>query len=126
MYRVRGFDAGPNDAATAREGGALVDSGGSVGDGGPCDAILSDLAAKKAKAIICTLGEVSDCSSSLADECGCAVFVGVESSITANDYAAAIDQAKSAGCTGACDVCPSVPVRGSCIETGSSFTCSPP
>ncbi|MEO8797157.1 MAG: hypothetical protein ABI551_04665, partial [Polyangiaceae bacterium] len=83
-------------------------------------------AVKRAKAITCTLGEVSDCSSSLADECGCSVFVGVESSITANDYASAIEQAKSAGCAGACNDCASVPVRGSCIETGSSFTCSPP
>ncbi|MEO8800969.1 MAG: hypothetical protein ABI551_23960 [Polyangiaceae bacterium] len=35
-WTVRGFDAGPDDAAPIGEGGALVDSGGSVGDGGTC------------------------------------------------------------------------------------------
>ncbi|HEX7667061.1 MAG TPA: hypothetical protein VF407_21170 [Polyangiaceae bacterium] len=132
-WSVRSFDAGAEDGSVASDAAVdgdsstpVVDSGPPPGDGGPCDSILSDLATKKAKAITCTLGEVSDCASSLDDECGCTIFVGVQSSIAANDYAGAIDTAKSAGCTSQCSGCPAVPVRGTCVEQGASFVCSPP
>jgi hypothetical protein len=91
-----------------------------------CPTLLADVASTKSQAITCTLGNVSDCVTLVDDECGCGVFVGQNGSTASQNFANAVDSAKAASCTSQCAGCTALPARGTCIETGATFTCSPP
>jgi hypothetical protein len=91
-----------------------------------CTTLLADVASTEAQAITCTLGDLSDCVTLVDDECGCGVFVGQTGSTASQNFANAVASAKAASCTSQCAGCTTLPTRGTCIETGSSFTCSPP
>jgi hypothetical protein len=116
-----------NDAGTD---GPISDSGAAdvttPTDASDCTALLANVASTKAQAITCTLGSVTDCVSEVMDECGCGVFVGQNASTASQNFANAVGDAKSAGCTSQCSGCTALPARGTCVEQGTSFLCSPP
>jgi hypothetical protein len=129
-WTVRSADG--SDASTATDAGtdaemadSNIDSATPV-EASDCTTLLANVASTKASAMNCTLGDVSNCATSVADECGCGVFVGQTGSTASQNFANAVDDAKAAGCTTQCSGCIALPARGTCIESGASFICSPP
>ena len=129
-WTVRPDDAdasSANDAGVDAEivDGAAADVAAPI-EASDCTSLLATVASTKSEAIICTLGSVTDCVSQVMDECGCGIFVGQTSSTASHNFANVVDQAKSAGCTSQCSGCTVLPARGTCVENGTSFLCSPP
>jgi hypothetical protein len=72
------------DAADASAGDA------SASDAAPCATLAADVARTKAKARDCTLGQPSQCTTTVQDECDCAVIVRTAGAPLSNDYASAV------------------------------------
>ncbi|MFT3774121.1 MAG: hypothetical protein QM820_52820 [Minicystis sp.] len=110
-------DAGPPDADA---GPADVDSGPN------CATLVAALDSARDAAKKCsTVG--STCTTSITDECGCHSYVAQGGSQAANDFAAAVQSVKSAGCSVSCTTClPDPGGKGTCLySNGTGPFCLP-
>jgi hypothetical protein len=122
-----GLDASrPIDAQTV-DGGELDGAVPSEAEAGPvdCPSLVDEARAARKAARTCQLAS-GHCATKVRDECDCDVFVAVGASAASDAFVAKAAEARAAGCTSHCAAtCPSLPVQGGCVQSGTDLTCSP-
>jgi hypothetical protein len=101
--------APPRDAGRATaDATAVLDAGHPSPPDASCASLLATTSAARAEATTCTQTTPPQCTMSVADECGCQVFVATTSSAATLAYTTAVSKERAAGCTPTCSQCPAV------------------
>lgn len=109
-------DATTEDAASGRD--ASTPDALSPND---CAALAARVEAERTAARRCALA-AGDCATTVADPCGCDVFVADQTSAASLTYARSAAELARSGCLAACSACPEPPVTGTCLQQGPAGT----
>jgi hypothetical protein len=120
----------PSDATTTQSDGSTQADASSPTDAGTpdeasCAMLETNADAGKANAVTCVLGALNQCTTTVADQCGCQLFVTYGDASATTSYAAAVQALATSGCPLGCppsSACPTLPVTSGCTQQGGSTT----
>lgn len=132
-WTVRAVTTG-DDSGSSRDVSVDADRPAEAGDAsmGPdappvaksCDVLASEMAAAVDRARTCTLVS-GQCTTKVADGCGCARFVAVAGSAESKAMATLAAEFRAAGCTTGCGTCAFLPITGVCVLERGQLRCTP-
>jgi hypothetical protein len=120
-------DTGVTDSSVA-DGQADSAEDAPLADAGPCETLAAEVTRTRAKAKDCQLGLGGQCTTTVQDECDCAVVVRYAGVPASTDYANAIAALVSTcGKPASCGACPllGIPASWACLQPSGIARCVP-
>lgn len=124
-----GADTADGPVSDTSADASVADAPEPDADSGPCGDLATDLAARRAKARECQIGQGGQCSTTVDDECGCKVVVRTAGSTETTAYTdgvatflATCGPPPAASCA-----CPQLglPASWACLAPGGTASCKP-